>query len=289
MMVLMEKADMTQGLSPIAAYMQTIPYIVYGWFTVLTVPLFAVGVLPLFGSMKKSESRALETGQVLSEISLKATTESQEEVQLPSKHRAVNFIITVVLLAAVTIIAKDILLGLVAALILCFALYIPQKLMKSGEYFALLIKGMVNMFPVVAIIVLAYTFRIINKELGLADFIINIILNYIPGVFLPVTIFVVMAFLSFATGTFWGMAVITFPIVECLAAVIGVNPFLCAGALISAVAFGGHICMYSDTVLLTSVFTEVTNYDYLKTSFPLVIVPFSLSVILYIILGFIIA
>jgi Na+/H+ antiporter NhaC len=242
MLGLMEKADMTQGLSPIAAYMQTIPYIVYGWFTVLTVPLFAVGVLPLFGSMKKSESRALETGQVLSEISLKPPTE-----------------------------------------------YIPQKLMKSGEYFALLIKGMVNMFPVVAIIVLAYTFRIINKELGLADFIINIILNYIPGVFLPVTIFVVMAFLSFATGTFWVLAAITFPIVECLAAVIGVNPFLCAGALISAVAFGGHICMYSDTVLLTSAFTKVTNYDYLKTSFPLVMVPFSLSAILYVILGFMIA
>lgn len=283
---LMEKADMTQGLSPIAAYMQTIPYIAYGWFTVLTVPLFATGVLPLFGPMKKSESRALETGQVLSEISSKAFAESQEEVHPPLKHRAVNFVVPVALLAAVTVIAKDVLLGLFAALILCFILYIPQKLMKPGEYFDLLIKGMVDMFPVAAIIILAYTFQIISKRLGLADFIIYITLNYIPDVFLPVTIFIVMAFLSFAAGTFWGLVAITFPIVECLAAIMGVNSFLCAGALISAVAFGGHICMYSDTVLLTGTSTKVTSYDYFKTTFPLLIVPFLLSAILYVILGF---
>jgi len=283
---LMGKAGMAQGLSTIAAYMQAIPYSVYGWFTLLTVPLFAAGVLPLFGPMKKSESKALETGQVLSGISLKASTESQEEVHSTSKHRAVNFVVPVALLTAVTVITKDILPGLFAALILCFALYIPQKLMRPGEYFKFLIKGMLNMLPVAAIIVLVYIFQIINKGLGLADFIIDITLHHIPGVFLPVTIFVVMAFLSFATGTFWELAAISFPIVECLAAVIGVNPSLCAGALISAVVFGGHICMYSDTVLLAGASTGVTSHDYFRTSFPLLMVPFSLSAILYVILGF---
>lgn len=48
------------------------------------------------------------------------------------------------------------------------------------------------------------------------------------------------------------------------------------------------ICMYSDIVLLAGAFTKVTNYDYFKTSFPLVMVSFSLSVILYVILGFLI-
>lgn len=98
-----------------------------------------------------------------------------------------------------------------------------------------------------------------------------------------------MAFLSFATGTFWVLAAITFPIVECLAGITGGDTFLCTGALISAVAFGGSICMYSDTVLLTSSLTKVTNYDYFKTSFPLIMVPFTLSAILYVILGFLIA
>lgn len=289
MLGLMEKTGMTQGLSPIAAYMRTIPYIVYGWLTLLTVPLFAVGVLPLFGPMKKSESRALETGQVLPVMSLKVPTKSEEEAHPLSKQRAVNFVIPVVLLAAVTVITKDILLGLLAALILCFALYIPQKLMKLGEYFSLLKKGIVDMFPVAAIIILAFIFQIINKRLGLEDFIIDITLNYIPGAFLPVTIFIVMAFLSFVTGTFWWIAAITFPIVECLAAILGVNPFLCAGALISAIAFSEHICIYSDTALLTGALTKVANHDYFKTSFPLIVVPFSLSAILYVILGFLIA
>ena len=53
------------------------------------------------------------------------------------------------------------------------------------------------------------------------------------------------------------------------AEVLGVNTFLCAGALISAVAFGGHICLYSDTVILASASTQVSNAEYFRTATPI--------------------
>ena len=69
---------------------------------------------------------------------------------------------------------------------------------------------------------------------------------------------------------------------------MGLNPFLCAGATISAVAFGGHICMYADTVILTSASTQATPADYFKTSMPIVAAyPFVLGAIVYLIAGFI--
>jgi Na+/H+ antiporter NhaC len=73
-----------------------------------------------------------------------------------------------------------------------------------------------------------------------------------------------------------------------LAAALGVPYALASGALISAVCFGGHICIYSDTVILTAASTQVTNVDYFKTSAPLVAIPFVASIIVFLILGFVI-
>jgi Na+/H+ antiporter NhaC len=101
-------------------------------------------------------------------------------------------------------------------------------------------------------------------------------------------IFVVIGLLSFGSGSFWGLAAIAFPIVGPLAAALGVPYALASGALISAVCFGGHICIYSDTVILTAASTQVTNVDYFKTSAPLVAIPFVASIIVFLILGFVI-
>ena len=57
---------MTGSLSAVGAYIQAMPFIVYGWLAVLIVPLFILGIIPLYGPMKKANQRALETGEVLS-------------------------------------------------------------------------------------------------------------------------------------------------------------------------------------------------------------------------------
>ena len=146
--------------------------------------------------------------------------------------------------------------------------------------------GLVDMFPTLIIIILSYVLIEVNTQLGLIDFVVGIALKTVNPALLPVTIFVVIGLLSFASGSFWGLAAIAFPIVGPLAEALGVNPFLCAGALISAVAFGGHICMYSDTVILASASTQVTNADYFRTSGPLVVVPFVLAAVVFTIFGF---
>jgi Na+/H+ antiporter NhaC len=104
---------------------------------------------------------------------------------------------------------------------------------------------------------------------------------------LPVTIFVVISLLSFGSGSFWGLAAISFPIIAPLADALGANPFLCAGALVSAVCAGGHICIYSDTVILTSASTQVTPAEYFRTSLPFILVAYVISIIGFLVLGFI--
>lgn len=182
---------------------------------------------------------------------------------------------------------EDLLVGVFAALALCFAMYLPQKLMSAKKYFNNIMVGLSDMFSMLVIIPLSYTLIEVNGQLGLVEFIVDIALEAVNPALLPATIFVVIGLLSFASGRFWGLSTIAFPIVGPLTAALGVNPLLCGGALISAVAFGGHICIYSDTVILTSASTQVTNAEYFRTSAPLVGVPFVLATISFVVMGFV--
>jgi Na+/H+ antiporter NhaC len=168
-------------------------------------------------------------------------------------------------------------------------MYLPQRIMNLYKYFASIIKGIVDMLPLLVIIILAYSLQEANTGLGLTDFVIGGALTTISPALLPAMVFIVIGLLSFASGTFWGLAIIAFPIVAPLAEAVGANPLLCAGAVVSAVCFGGHICIYSDTVILTAASTQTTNVDYFKSSFPLVAVPALLAVIAFLILGAVMA
>ena len=285
----MEEAGMTGSLSAVGAYIQAMPFIVYGWLAVLIVPLFILGIIPLFGPMKKANQRALETGEVLSPESKAALVEipDEEKKMEGKKLRAINFLAPILLVAVLTVVTEDMVVGLFAALVLCIVMYLPQRLMNFSQAIDSIMRGLTDMFPLIIIILLAYMFVDVNTALGLIDMVTAGASESLNPSLLPVMIFVVIGLLSFASGSFWGLAAIAFPIVGPLAAALGVPYALASGALISAVCFGGHICIYSDTVILTSASTQVTNVDYFKSSAPLVAIPFGLAIIAFLILGFV--
>ncbi len=288
---LMEKADMLGGYSVSGAYIHTIPFMLYGWLAVICVPLFILKIIPLFGPMKKSEKRALTTGEVFSPESKAQLGElPDEELKFKDKKcRAINFLAPILLVAVLTVTTEDLLVGVFAALALCFVMYLPQRLMTAKEYFDNIMDGLQDMFGMLVVIILSYTLIEVNAQLGLVEFVVGVALKAVNPALLPATVFVVIGLLSFASGSFWGLAAIAFPIVGSLSAALGVSPLLCGGALISAVAFGGHICLYSDTVILTSASTQITNAEYFRTSGPLVALPFAIATVGFIALGFVTA
>jgi len=278
-----------EGVSATSAYFSTTPFVVYGWLAVIIVPFFCLKILPLFGPMKTAEERAMSTGEVFSAVSKEnLAKDAFEEPSVPQeKRRALNFIGPLLIVGVLTVLTEEILYGIFAALVACLIMYLIQRIMNIYQYFAAVVKGIVDMAPIIVIIILAYSLQVANDGLGLTDFVIDGALKAISPALLPVTIFVVVGLLSFASGTFWGLAAIAFPIIVPLADAFGANPFLCSGAIISAVCFGGHICIYSDTVILTAASTQTTNVDYFKSSFPLVAVPAVLSIIVFLIMGFV--
>ncbi len=287
---LMEKAELTNGLSAFSAYCHAIPFMFYAIVAVIIVPLVACRILPMFKNMKAAETRAIETGEVLSEDSKRALVEGlEDEERLKDKpHRALNFIIPILIVVVMTILADDMVVALVIALICTLILYLPQRLMSLKQYIDSAMKGLTDMFGVLVIIIVGYMLIDLNAALGVNEFVTTICSAAVPAKILPALIFVGVGLLSLASGSFWGLAAIAFPIVGTVANNLGLNPFLMSGVVVSAVAFGGHICLYSDTVILTSAATQCTPSDYFRTSLPIILAyPFAIGIILFLVAGFI--
>jgi tetracycline resistance efflux pump len=286
----LEANNVLAGGTGTGAYIATIPYILYAWVAVLIVPFFALKILPRFGPMKTAEQRTESTGQVFPESII--GTEGENEV-LESKPdgtpRVINFVVPMLLLAAVTIYTEDMLVGVILAIVTCAVMFIPQKLMSLNAFFDYALEGFKDMVLVLGIIVAAFFLQQANEGLGLTPFVIETVEPLMNAAMLPAISFLVVGFLAFATGSFWGVAAIAFPIIIPLAATVGVNQFLVSGAIISAATFGSHTCFYGDAVTLTCASSQIKNMDYAKTSIPLVVVPTILAVVLFLVIGIIMA
>lgn len=283
----METSGLTGGLSAFSAYCAALPYVLYGWLAVIFVALYCLNIIPLFGPMKQAEAQAMAGKAAVSGETGDSSLPSAETRFSGKKCRAINFIIPLLALVFLTVWLDDLALALFPTVVICFILYIPQRILKPMAFMQSLQRGINEMAGVILVIILCYAFMSANEELGLTDFVINAALKALNPALLPVTLFLVIGALSFASGSFWGLAAIAFPIAAPLASAMGVNPFLCAGAIISGVCFGGHICVYSDTVLLTAASTNTTPVAYLKTSFPLIIPAVVISALGYLVLGFV--
>ncbi len=275
--------------SATAAFIRTIPYVFYGWAALLVVPLVALKVIPTFGPMRKAELRA-EAGElfppgVRDKVKEESLSEAAEE-DGEKKPQILDFIVPMLILAAVTIITEDMLWGVLIAITSCLALYISRKVMNFSQFWDSFMEGFQNMIPALAIVCAAFFLQQANEGLGLTAFVIESVEPFMTGGLLPAVTFIVVALIAFSTGSFWGVAAISLPIIIPLAGVYGVNVFLASGAVISAAAFGSHACFYGDAATLTCASTQIPNIEYAKTTLPMLIIPAGLAILLYLIVGF---
>lgn len=283
-----EQVGILKGISGFSAYVNSIPYMLYAWIAVIIVPLFCLGVIPLFGPMKKAEVRALTQDRVFPDYHYGGdVVESMKTGIKPSN--ALNFIIPMVALIAVTIYTGDIVLGVIISTLTTFVMLFPQKLMTLGQFCDHIVEGFKDMLYVTMLVLAAFVLQNFNDALGLTPYVIDSVAPILSPALFPMVTFLVVGALAFCTGSFWGVAAISFPIILPLAVALGVNPYVAIGSVAAATAFGSHACFYSDAVTVTCAATGLKNMDYAKTSLPLIALPFVLGIIAYLILGIVMA
>ena len=284
----------TNGWAPVdeglAYFVKTIPFSFYGWVAALIVPLVIIGVIPIFGPMKKAEQRVRDGGPLAPEGSEKIDIKGGMTVKIPDNPRIINFLLPIGILVLATIIADlDMQIGVLVSIIACLVLFLAQKVMDAEEFWDILIQGIKNMILPLMLMVLAFLFAAMNEQIGFTAYVIAVAKQAMTPAMMPLIIFLVLAGTEFITGTNWGMYIIALPIVIPLADQLGVNMPLAVSAVLSAGVFGSHICFYSDATILTSAATGCNNFRHAVTQAPFGALAAGITAVLYLVFGLIMA
>jgi len=271
----------------VLTYIKIIPYVFYGMATLVVLTLVISGVIPFYGPMRGALRRAAEGGPLAPPGSERIDIRSGEaEIEVPDNPKLYNFFAPILVLISATILfGFDMQMGVMTAIGFSFIFFVFQG-MDPVDFVDEVLRGLKNMLMPILLVVLAFSFAEMSEQIGFIYFIVDAATKNVSPAMLPVTIFLVFAFTEFIMGISWGMYIIALPIAVPVAFALGVNPFLVAGAVVSAGAWGSHSCFYSDSTILTSAATGCENFRHAITQIPFGLVGGILSAIGYIIVGF---
>lgn len=264
---LLETNGATEGPG-MSLYIQSIPFMLYGWVAMGLVFLVALGKVPDMGPMKAAEERA-KAGQPIPDG---APDEPLGDNDLPTTKPWVgvfNFVAPMaVLIGASAYFEIDLLKGVIVATLFTLGLYLLQRLATFNALMDAVMDGFRTMMLPLAIVAVGFVLREINDQLGMTQFMIDALTPYLTVAMLPAIVFLSMAVVVFATGSSWGVFVISIPIVVPMAQHMGAPMPLVVGALLSASSFGSHACFFSDSSVLSSQGSGCLPMQHGLTQFP---------------------
>ncbi len=274
--------------SAIDTFCHIIPFIFYAIAAIIMMPLFGLGLMPKWGRMRKAYDRIRSGGKVYSPESRDLNLDEEEELneELRVKGNVWDFILPIAVLIALTIVIGELFLALIAAIAVCFLLYIPRKKMTISRFCDLAMHGFCNMIPTVAVIFFVFVMQEGMSELGIADYVIGVVRPIISAPLLPVITFLLVAALNFSTSSAWGIPALVSPIILPLAFSVGANPLLIMGAIVSGATLGSHACFYSDATVLTSSCCKMNNMDHALSQLPYALCAAGIAAVGYLVCGF---
>lgn len=176
--------------------------------------------------------------------------------------------------------------GLASALIITVA----SKTMPLLDTVHWLITGFKTMMPAILVLILAWSLAGVTDELYTSDYLSNFFSDRVSPYLLPGLIFVLAAFIAFATGSSWSTMAILYPVAIPTAYAVcqsaGLSPelsheiLLCVIAtVLAASVLGDHCSPISDTTILSSLATDCNHLDHVKTQLPYALTVGSVSIV----------
>ena len=293
------------GINGFAVFLQTIPYNLYAILTLVMVLLVTVLRVD-FGPMKKHEMNAI-AGDLFTTPG--RPYEGNEEEVINEKAHVLDLILPVAVLIASCIVAmvytggffegasfvdafaaSDASVGLVlggaVTLVFTFIYYMMRDVLSFEEFAKCIPEGFQSMIAPILILTMAWTLSGMTNLLGAKYFVADLVANSASAMqgFLPMIIYLVAAFLAFATGTSWGTFSILIPIV------IGVFPegqmmVISIASCLAGAVCGDHCSPISDTTIMASAGGHCEHVNHVVTQLPYVLVVGSVCMVGYLLIG----
>jgi tetracycline resistance efflux pump len=274
----------------LVTYWHMIPFVVYGFVSVLLIPFFIYGLIPWFGKMKQAKIRTETTGQVSGSAFSSTATLDITPMDATKEPKVIYFILPIVVLLAATIYFDiDALKGVLVSVGFTFFYYLFMKLGNFRQLTETIFSGFNSMIFALAILLMSYMLKDVNDQMHLTQYVLKSASPYLNKQLLPFIIFLSMSVISVTTSASWGLYAVAIPLIVPLAQHFDSNVLLNIGAVVSAGAAGSNACLYSDCNVLTSQSTECNNLDHGLSQLPYAGIAFVISCIVYIILGYTIA
>ncbi len=306
-------------------FMKTIPFNIYAILTIVMVFTFCFLKID-FGKMKKNEFIAETTGDLNAGETDLPVSEDSSIVSNP-RGKVYHLIVPVIILIlsciggmiysgfyynwdegtyGTTLQSANIMeafancdagtslaIGSTVALIIVIAFYMITKIISFKEITESFTQGFKTMVPAILILTFAWSISgIMGAKGGYLDaraFVETNMAN-IPATiqsFYPAIFFLLACGIAFATGTSWGTFGVLVPVAVTLLGANGTLVMLTISATLGGAVFGDHVSPISDTTILSSTGGSCNHIDHVKSQLPYAAVIAAISLVTYIIAGFV--
>ncbi len=278
----------------LSLFLSAIPFNFFSIIAVLGILLFCFDRLPLTRRLKDARKRVAEGGALWPEGSERYQNAEETAVW----GRIWNLLLPVVFLALSTLLLRlifshtlliDSACGLVATLIFMFVLYCSQGLMSPEQFWEHLISGVQDMVLPIILYLLTMCFSALLNRQAMGMFFDDLVLVLEPVIpLLPAALFLISTLFAMALGSSWAMYAIGFPVAIRMASAVGISVPLCVGAVCAAGIAGELCCVYGSSSLLIGEALGCDPGIVTKLRLPYAVAFSLISLLLYILAGFIV-
>lgn len=179
-------------------------------------------------------------------------------------------------------------IGSLTSFIFTVIMFVVRQTLPFDEAMSSLIKGFEAMVPAILILTLAWTLKSMTDSLGASEYVARVVGSTATELqmLLPAIIFVVAAFLAFATGTSWGTFGILIPICIAVFPDAGVLRIISISACMAGAVCGDHVSPISDTTIMASAGAECKHVHHVSSQLPYALTVAGVSFLTFIVAGF---
>ncbi|MEM1055038.1 MAG: Na+/H+ antiporter NhaC family protein [Bacteroidota bacterium] len=288
-------------------FLNSIPYSFYPLLALLLVYVVASSRRD-FGPMLKAERRARQTGQLTRPGSDASAAEAEGELLQPPEDkpaRLINAVLPIVTLVVAVLVGlwitgaesirseggeltirdvigaadsyKAMMWASILGVIVAVGLSVGQRILTLTEVMDAWFVGMRSMLLALVILVLAWALANVNDALGTAPFLVDLLSGSLAPWMVPALVFILAAFVAFATGSSWSTMGILMPLVIPLVWGVLVAEgqaqdlhilYSTVACVLAGSVWGDHCSPISDTTILSSLASQCDHVDHVRTQLP---------------------
>lgn len=306
-----------EGANGLELFIRAIPYNFYAFLTFVMMITISVGRFD-YGKMAQAEKQCGITTSPDGSLKHPSLTGAEDQPNPPisQKGRVIHLVLPIFALIICCIIgmiytggffdgegfvtafsnadaSTGLVFGSMAALLITILFYLATRVLDFNECMNAIPEGFKSMVPAILILTLAWTLKSMTDSLGASEYVGGLVEqvaeNGMVMGLLPAFVFIIGAFLAFATGTSWGTFGMLIPIVVSAfhSDINNELMIIAISACMAGAVCGDHCSPISDTTIMASAGGQCEHIKHVSTQLPYAITVAAVSVFCYILAGFV--